>query len=50
MIIAAVALLDEKPHPTDAEIVAGMNRNICRCCSYPKILEAVRRAAGKGGK
>jgi aerobic-type carbon monoxide dehydrogenase small subunit (CoxS/CutS family) len=50
MIIAAVALLDEKPNPNDAEIVAGMNRNICRCCSYPKILEAVRHAAGREGR
>jgi aerobic carbon-monoxide dehydrogenase small subunit len=50
MIIAAVALLVEKPNPNDAEIVAGMNRNICRCCSYPKILEAVRHAAGRGGR
>jgi aerobic carbon-monoxide dehydrogenase small subunit len=46
MIMAAVALLAEKPHPTDAEIVAGMNRNLCRCCSYPKITSAIRRAAG----
>jgi len=46
MIVAAVALLAEKPQPTDADIVAGMNRNVCRCCSYPKIVEAVRRAAG----
>jgi aerobic-type carbon monoxide dehydrogenase small subunit (CoxS/CutS family) len=45
MIIAAVALLADKPHPSDAEILAGMNRNICRCCSYPKITGAVRRAA-----
>ena len=49
MIIAAVALLDANPKPTDDEIVAGMNRNICRCCSYPKILQAVRRAAGREG-
>ena len=38
MIVAAVALLDAKPRPTDAEIASGMNRNICRCCSYPKIV------------
>jgi aerobic-type carbon monoxide dehydrogenase small subunit (CoxS/CutS family) len=50
MIMAAVALLDDKPRPTDAEIASGMNRNICRCCSYPKILDAVRRASGQGGK
>ena len=46
MIMAAVALLAEKPHPTDDEIAAGMNRNLCRCCSYVKIASAVRRAAG----
>ena len=45
MIMAAVALLAEKPHPSDAEIVAGLNRNICRCCSYPKITNAIHRAA-----
>ena len=49
MIMAAVALLEEKPQPSEAEIVAGMNRNICRCCSYPKIVSAVQRAAA-GGK
>ncbi len=47
MIVAATALLDEKPKPTDAQIIAGMNRNICRCCSYPGIVRAVRRAAGR---
>jgi aerobic-type carbon monoxide dehydrogenase small subunit (CoxS/CutS family) len=50
MIIAAVALLAGKPNPTDGDIVAGMNRNVCRCCSYPKIVEAVRRAAGHGAE
>ena len=45
MIIAATALLNAKPHPTDAEIVAGMNKNLCRCCSYVAIANAVRRAA-----
>jgi aerobic-type carbon monoxide dehydrogenase small subunit (CoxS/CutS family) len=50
MIMAAVALLQEKPDPTDADILAGMNRNICRCCSYPKIIQAVRRAAGRVGR
>jgi aerobic-type carbon monoxide dehydrogenase small subunit (CoxS/CutS family) len=49
MIMAAVALLQDNPHPSDAEIVAGMNRNICRCCSYSKITKAVQRAA-VGGK
>jgi len=46
MVIAAVALLKQNPKPSDAEIVAGMNRNICRCCSYASYVKAVRRAAG----
>jgi aerobic-type carbon monoxide dehydrogenase small subunit (CoxS/CutS family) len=45
MVVAAVALLSEKPRPTEAEILAGMNRNLCRCCSYVSILKAVKRAA-----
>jgi carbon-monoxide dehydrogenase small subunit len=47
MILSAVALLQDKPHPTDEEIIAGMNGNICRCNGYVKIMNAVRRAAGK---
>jgi carbon-monoxide dehydrogenase small subunit len=47
MILSAVALLQEKPNPTDEEIIAGMNGNICRCNGYVKIMNAVRRAAGK---
>ncbi|HWB02129.1 MAG TPA: (2Fe-2S)-binding protein [Verrucomicrobiales bacterium] len=50
MIMTAVALLEEKPHPTDEEIVEAMNRNICRCCNYANIFNAVRRAANSGGK
>jgi aerobic-type carbon monoxide dehydrogenase small subunit (CoxS/CutS family) len=46
MIINAVALLRENPRPTQEQIAAGMNRNMCRCCSYIKILNAVKRAAG----
>ena len=45
MIMAAVALLGRKPHPSDDEIVEGMNPNLCRCCSYVKIFQAVKRAA-----
>jgi aerobic-type carbon monoxide dehydrogenase small subunit (CoxS/CutS family) len=45
MILSTVALLNEKPQPTDAEIVSWMNDNLCRCCGYPKIVRAVRRAA-----
>ena len=45
MIMSAVALLGRKTKPSDEEIVNGMNGNICRCCSYVKILQAVKRAA-----
>ena len=47
MILSAVALLQDKPNPTDEEIVAGLNGNICRCNGYIKIKNAVRRAADK---
>lgn len=45
MILSAVSLLRQTPHPTDQQIVASMNGNICRCGTYPRILAAVRRAA-----
>lgn len=44
-LMAAAALLAEHPDPTDAEIVAAMSGNLCRCGTYPKIVRAVRRAA-----
>lgn len=47
MVVAATALLERNPNPTDDEIVAGMNTNLCRCNGYAKILQAVRRAAEK---
>jgi aerobic-type carbon monoxide dehydrogenase small subunit (CoxS/CutS family) len=49
MIVAAVALLGEKAAPSRAEIVKGMQRNICRCGTYPRIVAAVERAAGQRG-
>ena len=45
MILAAVALLDRHPNPTDAQIVEAMDGNICRCNGYTRILNAIRRAA-----
>ena len=50
MIIAAVSLLKENPQPSDADIVQGMNRNICRCCSYVNYARAVKQAAGLGAQ
>ena len=43
-IMAAVALLKDKPKPTDAEINSEMT-NICRCGTYPRIRAAIHRAA-----
>ena len=45
MIVAAVALLERKPNPSDDEVRDGMNGNICRCCGYDNIRAAVKRAA-----
>jgi isoquinoline 1-oxidoreductase alpha subunit len=44
-IISATALLAQTPHPTDADIDAGMNPNSCRCGTYPRIRQAIHMAA-----
>ncbi len=52
-IISAVALLNENPNPTDADIDQAMSGNICRCGTYQRIRRAIHRAAGsmaKGGQ
>jgi len=45
MIMAAAALLERTPNPTDADIDAAIT-NICRCGTYPRIRRAIRRAVG----
>jgi aerobic-type carbon monoxide dehydrogenase small subunit (CoxS/CutS family) len=45
MILAAVSLLRANPSPNDEQIVDGMQGNVCRCGTYPRIVAAVRRAA-----
>ena len=45
MILRTVALLEATPKPTEDQIVNALNGNLCRCCGYPAILAAVRRAA-----
>ena len=47
-IMSASALLAEKPHPNDADINAAMAGNICRCGTYVRIRQAVKRAAESG--
>jgi aerobic-type carbon monoxide dehydrogenase small subunit (CoxS/CutS family) len=45
MILTCKALLEENPHPTDAEVKEALGGNLCRCGCYVKILKAVKRAA-----
>ena len=47
-ILAATALLEKTPHPTDAEIDAAMSGNICRCGTYTRIRQAIHEAAAAG--
>jgi len=44
-IMAAVALLQTNRHPTDADIDAAMNGNVCRCATYVRIRAAIHQAA-----
>jgi isoquinoline 1-oxidoreductase alpha subunit len=43
--MSAAALLKKTPNPTDADIDAAMNGNICRCGTYLRIREALHKAA-----
>jgi nicotinate dehydrogenase subunit A len=45
MIIAAAALLERSPDPSDEEIRAALNGYLCRCGAHTRIIKAVRRAA-----
>lgn len=45
MIMAAKALLDENPDPTEEEIKEGLAGNLCRCTGYENIIKAVQEAA-----
>jgi isoquinoline 1-oxidoreductase alpha subunit len=45
-IMSAVALLNQKPRPTDDDIDNAMNGNICRCATYLRIRQAIHKAAG----
>jgi aerobic carbon-monoxide dehydrogenase small subunit len=47
MILGTVGLLNELPNPSEEDILSRMQRHLCRCCHYPKLLKAIRRAAGQ---
>jgi isoquinoline 1-oxidoreductase alpha subunit len=49
MIVAGSALLNRNAHPTREEIVSFMNRNVCRCGVYQRIVAAIQLAAGDNG-
>ena len=44
-ILSSLALLEENPSPTEAEVRRGMSGNLCRCGTYPKIVRAVLSVA-----
>jgi aerobic-type carbon monoxide dehydrogenase small subunit (CoxS/CutS family) len=44
-IMSAAALLAKTPRPTDADINTAMNGNLCRCGTYTRIREAIKKAA-----
>jgi len=45
MVLSAYALLQENPHPSEADIRVGLSGNLCRCTGYRRIVEAVQAAA-----
>jgi len=47
-VMAAAALLERRPDPTDAEIDQAMAGNLCRCGTYQRIRRAIHRAAAGG--
>jgi carbon-monoxide dehydrogenase small subunit len=48
MVVAATALLERRPHPTEAEVREGLSGNLCRCGGYTRISAAVLAAASEG--
>ena len=49
MILRSLALLRQQPHPTEAEVIAFMDRNLCRCGAHPRIVAAILNAATQMG-
>src|SRR5271169_2413768 len=50
MIMTAKELLDQNPHPTEAEVREALAQNLCRCGTHNRIIRAVLRAAQANGK
>jgi isoquinoline 1-oxidoreductase subunit alpha len=49
-LMSAAALLAKHPRPTDADIDAAMDGNLCRCATYLRIRQAIHRAAAMAGQ
>jgi carbon-monoxide dehydrogenase small subunit len=49
MVMAAVGLLQDNPHPTETEVREGLEGNLCRCTGYHNIVRAVLDVAESGG-
>lgn len=49
MIMSSVALLNKTPQPTRDQIVRHMDRNVCRCGTYLRIIAAIQMASGQKG-
>ena len=48
IVVRAAALLDEDPHPDEAAVVAALDRNLCRCGTQRRIVDAVVAAGAEG--
>ena len=44
MVMSSVSLLKKKPEPTEEEIISGMQGNVCRCGTYPRIIKGIQEA------
>jgi nicotinate dehydrogenase subunit A len=49
IIISAVALLNEKPKPTEEDVRSALDGNLCRCGTHVRVIRAVMAASGQGG-
>jgi aerobic-type carbon monoxide dehydrogenase small subunit (CoxS/CutS family) len=47
MVMASIALLRDFPNPSDADIARVLDRNICRCGTFPRIVAAIKLAAAR---
>ena len=47
MVMATIGLLRRTPHPTDQDIAKILDRNVCRCGAYPRLVQAIKLAASR---